>query len=91
MSTDYNINNKYQQQQQPLLNNLEYKINHIGNLCLTLINNIDAIKINQEATKKQLDILNKKIEILDKNLEQLGISKEEENQPISSEMMNAYC
>lgn len=90
VSSEFNQNNKYQQQQSILNNNLEYKINHIGNLCLTLINNVDAIKINQEATKKQLEILNKKIEIFDKKLEQLGIPREQQ-QPISSDMMNAYC
>jgi hypothetical protein len=85
------VSSDFKQQQQQL-NNIEYKINHIGNLCLTLINNTDAIKINQAATKKQLEILNNKIEILDNKLEQLVIPKEQQQkQPISSEMMNAYC
>lgn len=86
-----------QSQQNQLLNNLEYKINHIGNLCLSLTNNIDAIISNQELTTKQIKEINIKIEILDKkldkNLELLGIPKEEkqQRQPISSDMMNAYC
>ena len=89
-------NNKSKQedlqiQQCTLLNNLEYKINHIGNLCLTLINNTGVIKSNQELFKKQIEKINSKIEILDKKLEQLGIPKEQEEQPISSDMLNAYC
>lgn len=72
------------------INNLEVKINHIGNLCLNLTKNIESIK-NNEKLEKIIDNLYSKFEIIETKLELLGIPKEEDKQPISSEMMNAYC
>ena len=59
------------------IKNLEYKLNKIGNICMSLDNKINNIK-------NTINLIENKITELDNKF------KEEIVEPISSDMMNAY-
>ena len=74
-----------------LLNNLEFKINKIGNLCMTLTDNINTIKLQQNILISHINNLTNKIEMIEDNLNTIGIEiKEKTTVPISNDMLNAY-
>jgi len=81
-----------------LLNNLELKINKIGNICMTLITNINSIKLQQNLLITQQNLLitqqnniTNKIKSTEDSLKVIGIEiKEKSTTPISNDMLNAY-
>lgn len=78
-------------EQQALLNNLECKINKIGNICISLSNSINDIKKNQNILANNIENISKKLYLIDENLKNIGIEmKEQTITPISNDMMNAY-
>ena len=74
-----------------LLNNLELKINKIGNICMTLITNINSIKLQQNLLITQQNNITNKIKSTEDSLKVIGIEiKEKSTTPISNDMLNAY-